>query len=229
MMPVEPEEESTTASENEGYSSGEELSSGSEMQQSWSPLTYSSPMAPMQQAVSYIAQQPVVQPVMQPAGSWTTQYNPATGSFVPVFVPNVFAVEAAPVHSSRAEVVEVAIEEAPLEEAPVCKPVAEDANKKSKKSKKSKDKKAPVEAPVGFRVFVGGLNDQTTSEGLREHFSKFGSLLSCNVVMDKGLKKNRGFGYVEYEHDVVDSLLEVVHVIDEVECGVRRFSWATTA
>merc|ERR1719414_5486 len=49
------------------------------------------------------------------------------------------------------------------------------------------------------KVFVGGLSYSTTDEGLREYFSKFGTLVD-SIVM-----KFRGFGFVTYaDESMVD-------------------------
>uniref|UniRef100_A0A8D3D2S8 RRM domain-containing protein n=1 Tax=Scophthalmus maximus TaxID=52904 RepID=A0A8D3D2S8_SCOMX len=47
-------------------------------------------------------------------------------------------------------------------------------------------------------MFIGGLSWQTTQEGLREYFCKFGEVKECMVMRDPVTKRSRGFGFVTY-------------------------------
>uniref|UniRef100_A0A3B3B885 Musashi RNA binding protein 1 n=1 Tax=Oryzias melastigma TaxID=30732 RepID=A0A3B3B885_ORYME len=47
-------------------------------------------------------------------------------------------------------------------------------------------------------MFIGGLSWQTTQEGLREYFGKFGEVKECMVMRDPVTKRSRGFGFVTY-------------------------------
>jgi RNA recognition motif-containing protein len=49
------------------------------------------------------------------------------------------------------------------------------------------------------RVFVGGLSWDTTAEGLRTAFSKFGTILETTVISDRDTGRSRGFGFVSFE------------------------------
>uniref|UniRef100_A0A3B3YB68 RRM domain-containing protein n=1 Tax=Poecilia mexicana TaxID=48701 RepID=A0A3B3YB68_9TELE len=48
------------------------------------------------------------------------------------------------------------------------------------------------------KMFIGGLSWQTTQEGLREYFCKFGEVKECMVMRDPVTKRSRGFGFVTY-------------------------------
>ncbi|KAJ8379440.1 hypothetical protein SKAU_G00002180 [Synaphobranchus kaupii] len=48
------------------------------------------------------------------------------------------------------------------------------------------------------KMFIGGLSWQTTQEGLKEYFSKFGEVKECMVMRDPVTKRSRGFGFVTY-------------------------------
>ncbi len=48
------------------------------------------------------------------------------------------------------------------------------------------------------KLFVGGLNVQTTDDGLRNHFEQYGTLTDCVVVQNQQLKRSRCFGFVTY-------------------------------
>jgi len=57
------------------------------------------------------------------------------------------------------------------------------------------------------KLFVGGLNFDTTSEGLKSYFSKFGDVTDCIVMHDPKTKKSRGFGFITFSK---------VYMVDEV-------------
>ena len=43
---------------------------------------------------------------------------------------------------------------------------------------------------------VGGLSGNTTDEGLREAFSRFGEIVEAKVISDRETGRSRGFGFV---------------------------------
>ena len=49
---------------------------------------------------------------------------------------------------------------------------------------------------LGGKVFVGGLSWQTTEEGLRYYFEKFGELTDVALMTDKRTGQPRGFGFI---------------------------------
>uniref|UniRef100_A0A672LWG7 Musashi RNA binding protein 1 n=1 Tax=Sinocyclocheilus grahami TaxID=75366 RepID=A0A672LWG7_SINGR len=58
------------------------------------------------------------------------------------------------------------------------------------------------------KMFVGGLSWQTTQEGLKEYFCKFGEVKECMVMRDPVTKRSRGFGFVTYvDQTGVDNVL----------------------
>jgi len=46
------------------------------------------------------------------------------------------------------------------------------------------------------KLFVGGLSWNTTDEGLREAFSRFGEIIEAKVISDRETGRSRGFGFV---------------------------------
>jgi len=48
------------------------------------------------------------------------------------------------------------------------------------------------------KVFVGGLSYQTDDEGLKAHFSQFGTLVDSIVMKFRDTRRSRGFGFVTY-------------------------------
>jgi len=51
------------------------------------------------------------------------------------------------------------------------------------------------------RLYVGNLSWNTTEDGLREAFSKFGTVSETKVISDKFSGRSKGFGFVEFEDD----------------------------
>ncbi|MBA3550813.1 RNA-binding protein [Patescibacteria group bacterium] len=51
------------------------------------------------------------------------------------------------------------------------------------------------------KLYVGGLSYSTTEAGLRDAFSKAGSIASASIIIDKMSGRSKGFGFVEMETD----------------------------
>ncbi|XP_010874642.1 RNA-binding protein Musashi homolog 1b isoform X9 [Esox lucius] len=66
------------------------------------------------------------------------------------------------------------------------------------------------------KMFIGGLSWQTTQEGLKEYFCKYGEVKECMVMRDPVTKRSRGFGFVTFVDQAgVDSVLAVTrHELD---------------
>ena len=47
-----------------------------------------------------------------------------------------------------------------------------------------------------MKLYVGGLSYSTTLDGLKDAFSKAGSVTDASILMDKMTGKSRGFGFV---------------------------------
>ncbi len=54
---------------------------------------------------------------------------------------------------------------------------------------------------MAAKLYVGGLNYDTTSEGLRAHFAQCGTVVSAAVVTERDSARSRGFGFVEMSSD----------------------------
>lgn len=78
------------------------------------------------------------------------------------------------------------------------------------------------------KLFVGGLNRDTTKDGLQKYFEKFGEVKDCTVIMDNNTRESRGFGYVTFkDHKSTNEILDMKandnpHIIDGKECEVKR-------
>jgi RNA recognition motif-containing protein len=48
------------------------------------------------------------------------------------------------------------------------------------------------------KVFIGGVSWETTEDGLRAHFGKYGTLTDAALMKDKYTGQPRGFGFVTF-------------------------------
>lgn len=66
------------------------------------------------------------------------------------------------------------------------------------------------------KIFVGGLSWETTKDGLKNHFEKYGKVADCVIMMDPITKRPRGFGFVTFSDtaSVSEVMKEKEHVID---------------
>lgn len=72
------------------------------------------------------------------------------------------------------------------------------------------------------KIFIGGLNWETSEEGLKDYFSKWGTIVDCVIMKKDG--KSRGFGFVTYasSKSVDDCLKNRGHVLDDREIEPKR-------
>jgi RNA-binding protein Musashi len=65
------------------------------------------------------------------------------------------------------------------------------------------------------KMFVGGLNWETTEESLKNYFSKFGEVVDCTVMRDNVTGRSRGFGFLDFaEAKSVNRVLAEEHFLD---------------
>ena len=50
---------------------------------------------------------------------------------------------------------------------------------------------------MGKKLYVGNLSYSVSSSGLEQLFSQYGEVVSADVIMDRGLWSQQGFGFVE--------------------------------
>uniref|UniRef100_K3X8G5 RRM domain-containing protein n=1 Tax=Globisporangium ultimum (strain ATCC 200006 / CBS 805.95 / DAOM BR144) TaxID=431595 RepID=K3X8G5_GLOUD len=65
-------------------------------------------------------------------------------------------------------------------------------------------------APQQGKLFIGGISWETTEDGLRAHFGKYGTLTDAALMKDKYTGQPRGFGFVTF----ADSTANVVRLIE---------------
>jgi cold-inducible RNA-binding protein len=51
------------------------------------------------------------------------------------------------------------------------------------------------------KLFVGGLNWDTTGDGLREAFAPYGEITESKIITDRDTGRSRGFGFVTFSED----------------------------
>lgn len=74
------------------------------------------------------------------------------------------------------------------------------------------------------KLFVGGLNVQTTDDGLRQYFEKYGQLSDCVVVINKALARSRCFGFITYStpEEADSAMAASPHVVDGHNVELKR-------
>ncbi|KAM6977288.1 heterogeneous nuclear ribonucleoprotein A0a [Aplochiton taeniatus] len=74
------------------------------------------------------------------------------------------------------------------------------------------------------KLFVGGLNVETTDDGLRQHFEQFGTLTDCVVVLNQQLQRSRCFGFVTYStaEEADAAMAARPHVVDGTNVELKR-------
>ena len=60
------------------------------------------------------------------------------------------------------------------------------------------------------KLYVGNLSYDTTSESLKDAFSKAGNVISATVIADKMSGRSRGFGFVEMEDADADNAISTL-------------------
>ncbi|KAJ6627372.1 hypothetical protein B0H10DRAFT_382687 [Mycena sp. CBHHK59/15] len=71
-------------------------------------------------------------------------------------------------------------------------------------------------------MFIGGLNWDTTDEGLRNYFSEFGKVDACTIMRDPA-GTSRGFAFMTFEDPVsVAAVLGREHVLDGKAIDPKR-------
>ncbi|OBZ89585.1 hypothetical protein A0J61_02367 [Choanephora cucurbitarum] len=62
------------------------------------------------------------------------------------------------------------------------------------------------------KMFIGGLNWETTDESLRDYFSQFGQVIECTVMRDPLTQRSRGFGFLTMKENAeVDKIVSQDH------------------
>lgn len=74
---------------------------------------------------------------------------------------------------------------------------------------------------MSFKLFLGGVAPSTSTEGIQDHFSKYGTITDAIVMYKDG--KHRGFGFVTFEsEDAMHAALAEEQVIDGRTIDVKQ-------
>ncbi|KAF8645624.1 hypothetical protein AX16_007706 [Volvariella volvacea WC 439] len=82
--------------------------------------------------------------------------------------------------------------------------------------------KKPSEMHDAGKMFIGGLNWDTTDEGLRNYFSQFGKVDACTIMRDAS-GTSRGFAFLTFEDPAsVNAVVAQTHVLDGKTIDPKR-------
>jgi RNA recognition motif-containing protein len=74
------------------------------------------------------------------------------------------------------------------------------------------------------KIFIGGLNYNTTEEDLRQELEKFGKVLSIRIVTDFDSGRSKGFGFATFaDAEMANNAIENLNnqVFDGRRIGVK--------
>ncbi|BFZ65101.1 hypothetical protein YB2330_006264 [Saitoella coloradoensis] len=73
------------------------------------------------------------------------------------------------------------------------------------------------------KMFIGGLNWETTEASMREYFEQFGPVTDCSVMRDGVSGRSRGFGFLTFENpESVDKVVAQEHYLDGKRVDPKR-------
>ncbi|GIZ48590.1 hypothetical protein CKM354_001164300 [Cercospora kikuchii] len=65
------------------------------------------------------------------------------------------------------------------------------------------------------KMFIGGLNWETTDQSLKDYFSQFGEVVECTVMRDGATGRSRGFGFLTFKDPkTVNTVMVKEHSLD---------------
>jgi hypothetical protein len=70
------------------------------------------------------------------------------------------------------------------------------------------------------KLFIGGLSWDTTDDGLRHYFEKFGKVVEATIMRDRFTGRSRGFGFVIFEdEETTVQVSKASHTLDGRQVG----------
>eukprot|EP00124_Ichthyophonus_hoferi_P003022 Ihof_evm4s236 gene=Ihof_evmTU4s236 len=74
------------------------------------------------------------------------------------------------------------------------------------------------------KIFIGGLSWDTTEEGMRAYFGKYGDIVDCVVMKDPQTQRSRGFGFVSFSDGsaLEAAIAGVPHTLDSRTVEVKK-------
>jgi len=70
------------------------------------------------------------------------------------------------------------------------------------------------------KLYVGGLNYDTTEDGLKAAFEQAGAVATVNIIKDRDSGRSKGFGFVEFDSD--EDADKAIKMFDGQEVDGRR-------
>ncbi|KAH8912696.1 RNA-binding domain-containing protein [Coniochaeta sp. PMI_546] len=65
------------------------------------------------------------------------------------------------------------------------------------------------------KIFIGGLNWETTDQSLRDYFSQFREVIKCTVIRDSVTGRSRGLGFLTFKDPkTVNTVIVKEHFLD---------------
>ncbi|KAF1820788.1 RNA-binding domain-containing protein [Dissoconium aciculare CBS 342.82] len=72
-----------------------------------------------------------------------------------------------------------------------------------------------TDARLRRKMFIGGLNWETTDQSLKDYFSQFGEVTECTVMRDGATGRSRGFGFLTFKDPkTVNTVMVKEHSLD---------------
>ncbi|PVI01744.1 RNA-binding domain-containing protein [Periconia macrospinosa] len=73
----------------------------------------------------------------------------------------------------------------------------------------------PINVKEDGKMFIGGLNWETTEDSLKGYFSQFGEVSECTVMRDSATGRSRGFGFLTFKDPkCVNTVMVKEHYLD---------------
>ncbi|KAK5137124.1 hypothetical protein LTR08_000629 [Meristemomyces frigidus] len=77
------------------------------------------------------------------------------------------------------------------------------------------DNERPINIKDDGKMFIGGLNWETTDENMKQYFSQYGEVVECTVMRDGATGRSRGFGFLTFrDPKVVNTVMVKEHTLD---------------
>ncbi|CAO3651571.1 unnamed protein product [Mucor hiemalis] len=95
--------------------------------------------------------------------------------------------------------------------------------KKESNDDNAENKSDRVNSDEG-KMFIGGLNWETTDESLRQYFSQFGEVLDCTIMRDPTTQRSRGFAFLTMKENAdIDKIVsQADHQLDGKRIDPKR-------
>ncbi|GAA6001718.1 RNA-binding protein [Rhodotorula paludigena] len=81
----------------------------------------------------------------------------------------------------------------------------------------------PADMPEEGKMFIGGLNWDTTDDSLKMYFEQFGRITNCTIMRDSETGRSRGFGFLTFEDPAsVNAVMAREHHLDGKTIDPKR-------